>query len=83
MAALRGLLVECMTLRRVGGGHSRLAYAQGYADGLMRCLIDARLVSQNELLTFVAEVRRGVDGPSTKISRPEPEEIELSAAVGS
>lgn len=83
LATLRGLLVECMTLRRVGGGHSRLAYAQGYADGLMRCLLDARLVSQNELLSFVAEVRRGIDGPSVKTSLPEPEDVEFSAAVGS
>jgi hypothetical protein len=66
LSALRGLLVECMTLRRVGGTHSRLAYAQGYADGMMRCLLDAKLMTQSELLAYVAEVRRGVDGPGSR-----------------
>jgi hypothetical protein len=66
LSALRGLLVECMTLRRVGGTHSRLTYAQGYADGMMRCLLDAKLMTQSELLEYVADVRRGVDGPASR-----------------
>jgi hypothetical protein len=75
--ALRGLLLECMTLRRVGGTHSRLAYSQGYADGMMRAMLDAKLVTQNELLDFVAEVRRGIEGPSSR--RLAPEDAELAA----
>jgi hypothetical protein len=85
LQALRGLLVECMTLRRVGGTHSRLTYAQGYADGMMRCLLDAQLMTQAELLAYVAEVRRGVDGPgSRRLAREEPALLDGElAATGS
>jgi hypothetical protein len=45
-------------------------------------MLDSKLATQSELLGFVAEVRRGVDGPSTATTVGRPEEIELSA-VGS
>lgn len=63
LATLRELLRTSFELRRTGGAHARFAHAQGYADGYMRVLVDANVVSERELLDFVRDVRRGVDGP--------------------
>lgn len=64
LATLRGLLRDVLRLRREGAAYARLSAAQGYADGFMRALIDGGVCTQAELLTVVAEVRRGVDGPA-------------------
>lgn len=77
---LRGLLRDVFRLRREGTAHARFTAAQGYADGFMRALLDAGLCSQQELLTLVAEVRRGVDGPALTGITVEPEETAVVAA---
>lgn len=64
LATLRGLLRDVIRLRREGVAYPKLAAAQGYADGFMRALIDGGVCTQQELLTLVAEVRRGIDGPA-------------------
>lgn len=65
VANLRLLLADCFQLRRKGAPHSRMSYAQGYADGYMKTMLDAGLVTQTELLEIVVACRRGVDGPAT------------------
>lgn len=67
ISTLRGLLQDTFRLRNEGSGYARLAHAQGYADGYMRVLVDSQVVTQSELLTIIAEVRRGVDGPATRV----------------
>jgi hypothetical protein len=64
---LRGLLQDTFRLKNEGSGYARLSHAQGYADGYMRVLLDSQMVSQSELLTIVAEARRGVNGPATRV----------------
>lgn len=61
---LETLLTDVLELKEAGGAHSRLAHAQGYADGYMRMLLDAKLASQAELLRLVAAVRSRFYGPS-------------------
>lgn len=65
VVTLRGLLRASFELRHEGASYARLAHAQGYADGFMRCLIDGGVLSATELLEIVTEVRRGVCGPAT------------------
>lgn len=72
VATLRGLLRASFELRHEGASYARLAHAQGYADGFMRCLIDGGIMSATELLDIVTEVRRGVCGPATATVEPEP-----------
>ena len=62
---LRGLLRESFELRYRGASYALQARAQGYADGFMRSLLDSGLMTEREMLTFVRDVRWGVDGPST------------------
>lgn len=65
LATLRKLLVDCVRLRFEGGPTARLAQAQGYADGYMRVLLDLKVINAPELLTLIAETRRGELGPAT------------------
>lgn len=62
---LRGLLADVIRMRRSGEAAARQAYAQGYADGLMRALYEQHIASQAELLELAREVRRNTDGPET------------------
>jgi hypothetical protein len=62
---LRTLLGDVFRLRSQGAAYAKVARAQGYADGYMRMLMDARLVDQRELLRLIAEERCVVDGPAT------------------
>jgi len=66
LAQLRTLLTDVFRLRTQGGAYAKLARSQGYADGYMRSILDAGLASEQELLTFVSDVRRIVDGPATE-----------------
>jgi hypothetical protein len=76
LASLVVQLRETFRLKNEGAAYSELSYSQGIVDGYMRSLLDLGLVSQKELLSVVAEVRRGVDGPAT---RP----VELDTLVAS
>lgn len=74
LGCLKAHLTECMRLRREGTARSRIAYEQGYVDGVMRSLLDAGLATEKELLDFVADLRRQVDGPAARevlLSAPE------------
>lgn len=62
---LRMLLREAFQLRSRGAAYAKIARAQGYADGYMRTLLDARIVEQAELLKLISEERCGLDGPAT------------------
>ncbi len=62
---LETLLTDVLELKEAGGPHSRLAHAQGYADGYMRMLLDTKLASQAELLRLVSAVRSRFYGPLT------------------
>lgn len=64
LTQLRGLLRDALRLRREGVAYAKLSAAQGYADGYMRALLDGGVCTQSELLSLVAEVRRGSDGPA-------------------
>ncbi len=65
LQSLRTLLRASFELRRQGALNEKQAKAQGYADGYLRALVDAGIASERELLVFVQDVRRGVEGPST------------------
>jgi hypothetical protein len=66
LVQLRTLLANVFRLRNQGGVHAKLSYAQGYADGYMRCIAEAGLVTQRELLAIVAQQREASDGPATR-----------------
>ncbi len=80
ISTLRGLLQDTFRLRHEGSGYARLSHAQGYADGYMRVLVDSQVVTQSELLTIIAEVRRGVDGPATRILSADSSECSVVAS---
>lgn len=69
--ALRLILCDTIRLRREGVSYPRLARAHGYADGYMRALLEARIVTQHELLALVSEVRASAEGPATALLSPE------------
>ncbi|MGC4065803.1 MAG: hypothetical protein QM784_14370 [Polyangiaceae bacterium] len=62
---LRTLLGDVFRLRNQGAAYAKVARAQGYVDGYMRMLMDAKLADQRELLRLIAEERCVVDGPAT------------------
>ncbi len=81
---LETLLTDVLELKEAGGPHSRLAHAQGYADGYMRMLLDAKLASQPELLRLVAAVRSRFYGPSVaevSSTNPSEERVERVSAA--
>ena len=55
---LRTLLEGVLTARFGGTSGQKLARAHGYADGYMRALQDAGLVTREELLAVVGEENR-------------------------
>lgn len=65
LSSLRSLLEANFEERRRGTYGTPFAHGQGYADGYMRCLLEAGLVSSAELLTIVQEARRHHGGPAT------------------
>ena len=66
VATLRTLLRQALQLGSEGAGCMRLGRAQGYADGYLRGLQDAGILTVQEALALVAEERKAHAGPSTK-----------------
>lgn len=62
--AFRGMMREILVMQRNGGTGVELARARGYADGYMRCLSEAGLATQEELLQWVSDVRTQTSGPA-------------------
>ncbi len=62
---LKRALSESLALQAHGGLHAKLSKAQGFVDGYMRAILDAKILTQDELLKLVAEVRSQVRGPGT------------------
>lgn len=58
LTTLKELLHDVLEARYEGVAYTRLARAHGYADGYMRALLDAELMSRDELLDLVGEQRR-------------------------
>lgn len=55
---LRSLLTDVFTAQYEGATHQKLARAFGYADGYMRAVLEAGIVTKQELLGIVQEERR-------------------------
>jgi hypothetical protein len=55
---LRSLLTDVFTAQYEGATHHKLARAFGYADGYMRAVLEAGIVTKEELLGIVQEERR-------------------------
>jgi hypothetical protein len=66
VATLRTLLRQALQLRTEGAGCLSLGRAQGYADGYLRGLQEAGILSEKEALTVVAEERAAHAGPATR-----------------
>lgn len=64
LLALRAMLQDTFAMRSRGGSGLDLARARGYADGYLRCMADAGIASQDELLKLVAEARSQTNGPA-------------------
>ena len=64
LSTLRNILRQSFELRYAGASYEKQARAQGYADGFMCSLLESGVVAERELLSFVQDVRRGVDGPA-------------------
>lgn len=71
LQTLRTLLGDVFRLRHQGAAYAKIARAEGYIDGYMRMLMDAKLVDQRELLRLIADERCTVDGPATAIVESE------------
>jgi hypothetical protein len=67
LQTLRTLLGDVFRLRNQGAAYAKITRAQGYVDGYMRVLLDAKIVDQRELLRLVADERCTVDGPATTV----------------
>jgi hypothetical protein len=66
LAEVRRLLRESIEARYRGELHASKVRSQAYADGYMRALGDAGLLSRQELLQLVAESRVELAGESTQ-----------------
>jgi hypothetical protein len=75
LKTLKTMLDEALRMRNEGATFTRITRAQGYVDGYMRALLDSGVVTSAELLRLVAEQRRAVDGPSTRILSEEPRNV--------
>jgi hypothetical protein len=62
---LRRALAEMLTLQAGGGLHTKLSVARGFVDGYTRALLDAQLVTHEELLRVINEERAKARGPAT------------------
>jgi hypothetical protein len=58
------MLNDTFAMRERGGSGLELARARGYADGYLRCLSDAGIATQEELLKLIAEARSQTNGPA-------------------
>lgn len=65
MAELRKGLRTMLALMNEGSTFPKLSRAQGWVDGYMRAMLDAKLATQRELLAVVAEERARMNGPAT------------------
>ena len=61
VAEARRLLSDAIAARYRGDLHANKVRQQAYADGYMRALGDAGLLSQRELLELVVDTRRSVE----------------------
>jgi hypothetical protein len=66
---LRRLLHELFVATEQGVAQPRLSRAHGYADGYMKGILEAGIMTQREVLSVVAEERHRVAGPSTTLVR--------------
>jgi len=66
---LRRLLHDLFVATEQGVAQPRLARAHGYADGYMKGLLQAGLITQRDLLSIVSEERERVAGPATRLLR--------------
>jgi hypothetical protein len=62
---LRRALAEMLTLQASGGLHTKISVARGFVDGYTRALLDAQLMTHEELLRIVGEERAKARGPAT------------------
>lgn len=60
IAQVRALVADVTRARFEGGAYAKMMRAHGYADGYMRALLDAGLVSRTELLRAVGSGRTDV-----------------------
>ena len=70
ISELRRALHDMLTLINRGAAGPKLARAQGFVDGYMRALLDAKLATQRELLAVVAEERSNINGPPSGVRHP-------------
>ncbi len=61
---LRKLLRDLFSARYGGVEYNRAARAHGYVDGYMAALMRAKVLTQREVLSIVAEERARVAGPA-------------------
>ncbi len=54
---VKDLVADVTRARFAGGAYAKLARAHGYADGYMRALLDAGLVSRTDLIEACGEER--------------------------
>lgn len=54
---VKDLVADVTRARFAGGAYAKLARAHGYADGYMRALLDAGLVSRTDLIAACGEER--------------------------
>lgn len=70
---LRTLLSEAFALRAEGVHRPLMTQVQRAVDRRMTTLLDARVATQSELLSMVAEEREKAFGPATRTFVPESE----------
>ena len=66
LAELKTMLRDVFAARTEGAAYARLARAHGYVDGYMRALMEAGVVTKEELLAIVAREREAAYGPATR-----------------
>jgi hypothetical protein len=67
LSELSTMLRDVFVARTEGAAYARLARAHGYVDGYMRALMEAGVVTKEELLTLVARERAVAMGPATAV----------------
>lgn len=80
ISELRRALHDMLTLINRGAAGPKLARAQGFVDGYMRALLDAKLATQRELLAVVAEERSNINGPPSGVAESD-EALAFTRAV--
>jgi hypothetical protein len=73
LSELKLMLNDLLAARTKGASYPRGLRAHGYVDGYMRALLDAGIVTRQELLAAVAEERLLVHGPALATTDPEVE----------